>query len=86
MSMSNVIVSLSFAQNSLELFDTSVVNIERTPHVKVVTFMAILIPLVNIPIIHSIHRDKSRTFINNLVLLDCVNALGHVPILLEFYQ
>ena len=84
--MALVNVSLSIAPGALDVFDTTAVNVEGTLHVKLITFMVILIPVVNIPIIRSIYRDKAKTFINILVLLDCVNALGHVPILLEFYQ
>ena len=69
---------------NLDLYDTEAVNIEQTKHVEMVIFLIILIPVVNIPIIHSIHSDKSGTFINKLIMLDCVNALGHVPILLQF--
>ena len=84
--MALVNVSLSIAPGALDVFDTTAVNVEGTLHVELITFMVILIPVVNIPIIRSIYRDKAKTFINILVLLDCVNALGHVPMLLEFYQ
>ena len=84
--MALVNVSLSIAPGALDVFDTTAVNVEGTLHVELITFMVILIPVVNIPIIRSIYRDKAKTFINILVLLHCVNALGHVPMLLEFYQ
>ena len=84
MAMSNV--SLPILSETLDLFDTEVVNIEQCPYVEIVSFMIILIPVVNIPIIHSIHNDKSGTFINKLVILDCANALAHVPILFQQYQ
>ena len=79
-------VSDNYGLDTLELFDTKVVNIEQTDHVEMVIILVILIPVVNIPIIYSIQTDKSRTFINKLIMLDCVNALGHVPILLQFLQ
>ena len=82
--MSNV--SVPIVPETLDLFDTQVVNIEQSTHVEIVTLLIILIPVVNIPIIRSVHNDNSGTFLNKLVLLDCANALAHVPILMQQYR
>ena len=84
MAMSNV--SVPIVPDTLDLFDTQVVNIEQSTHVEIVTLLIILIPVVNIPIIRSVHNDNSGTFLNKLVLLDCANALAHVPILMQQYR
>ena len=84
MAMSNV--SVPIVPETLDLFDTQVVNIEQSTHVEIVTLLIILIPVVNIPIIRSVHNDNSGTFLNKLVLLDCANALAHVPILMQQYR
>ena len=84
MSVSNV--SHLISSNMLDLLDTQVVNLNQSTHAEMITFMIILIPVVNIPIIRSVHNDNSGTFINKLVLLDCANGLAHVPILLQQYQ
>ena len=77
---------LNNVQGVLDLFDTEVVNPKQSEHLEIVTFMIILIPVVNLPIIRSIKRDKTGTFINQLVILHCINALCYVPILLEFFK
>ena len=82
-SLSNVSLSTSV---TLDLFDTNIVNPKQSTHVEIVTLVIILIHLVNIPIIHSVNNDKSGSFLNTLILLDCANALAHVPILLQQYQ
>ena len=82
--MSNV--SQPIVPDTLDLFDTQIVNIEQSTHVEIVTLLIILIPVVNIPIIRSVHNDNSGTFLNKLVLLDCANALAHVPILMQQYR
>ena len=79
-------VSQPIIPDTLDLFDTQVVNIEQSTHVEIVTLLIILIPVVNIPIIRSVHNDNSGTFLNKLVLLDCANALAHVPILMQQYR
>ena len=35
--------------------------------------------------LHRILTSINRTFINLLVLLDCLNSLGHVPILIQYF-
>ena len=84
MALSNV--SQLIVPETLDLFDTQVVNIEQSTHVEIVTLLIILIPVVNIPIIRSVQNDNSGTFLNKLVLLDCANALAHVPILMQQYR
>ena len=77
--------SVPIVRNTLDLFDTTIVNNEEN-HVEIVSFVIVLILGVNIPIIYTVSNDKSGTFINRLILLDCANALAHVPILLEYFQ
>ena len=85
MALSNV--SLANIQgNSLDLFDTKVVNVERTTNVEILAAILLLIPVVNIPIIRSVYQDNSGTFINKLVMLDCANALAHLPIVIRQYR
>ena len=72
--------------SSLDMFDTAVVNKEQATEVEILTLVIILIPTVNIPIIISVFKDKSGSFINTLIILDCLNALAHVPILLQPYK
>ena len=79
-------VSNPISTNMLDLLDTQAVNLDQSTHAELVIFMIILIPVVNIPIIRSVHNDNSGTFLNKLVLLDCVNGLAHVPIVLQQYQ
>ena len=79
-------VSFLIIQDTLDLFDTTVVNDEHPKDVVIVSFMIVLIIVVNIPIAYSVHKEKSGTFINKLILLDCGNALAHVPILLQNFQ
>ena len=84
MSVSNV--SLGGFPQSLDLFDTAAVNKEQATDLGVLTFVIILLPAVNIPIINSVCNDKSGSFLNTLIILDCLNALAHVPILLQNYK
>ena len=85
MAVSNI--SLATIQgNTLDLFDTTVVNVENSAHAELVTALIVLIPIVNIPIIRSVYKDNSGTFINKLILLDCANALAHVPIVIRQYR
>ena len=79
-------VSLTISSNMMDLLDTQVVNLDQSTHTEMITFLVILIPVVNIPIIRSVHNDNSGTFLNKLVLLDSVNSLAHVPIVLQQYQ
>ena len=82
MAVSNI--SLATIQgNTLDLFDTKVVNVENSAHAELVTALIMLIPVVNIPIIRSVYKDNSGTFINKLVIIDCANALAHVPIVVR---
>ena len=82
MSLSNT----SLGANSFEMLDTSVVNVEHSAYVEITTALIILIPVVNIPIMRSVDEDNSGTFLNKLVLLDCANALAHVPIVTMQYR
>ena len=82
MSLSNA----SLGANSFELMDTSVVNVEPSAYMEITTALIILIPVVNIPIMRSVYEDNSGTFLNKLVLLDCANALAHVPIVTMQYR
>ena len=50
---------------------------------KVIT--SILILLLATPALYKICRPKI-TFINFLVILDCLNSVGHLPILLHSFQ
>ena len=81
MALSNV--SQHNFSNLVDMYDTTVVNPEQSTHLEIVTLMVILIPVVNIPIIISVNNDKSGSFLNTLILIDCANALAHVPILLQ---
>ena len=81
MALSNV--SQHNFSNLVDMYDTTVVNPEQSTHLEIVTFMVILIPVVNIPIFISVNNDKSGSFLNTLILIDCANALAHVPILLQ---
>ena len=62
------------------------VNIDHSDHSGVISSLLILIPIVNIPIISCVHNNPSNTFINKLVIIDCLNALGYMPILLQHYK
>ena len=62
------------------------VNVDHSEHIEVLSSIMILIPVVNIPIIRCVHKDPSSTFINKLVIMDCLNALGYIPILLQQYK
>ena len=82
MSLSNASIGI----NSFELLDTNVVNLEHSNYVEITTALIILIPVVNIPIMRSVYEDSTGTFLNKLVLLDCANALLHVPIVTMQYR
>ena len=47
-----------------------------------VALSAILIVCVNVPIIKAI---TDYTFINILVILDCLDSIAHIPILAQFF-
>ena len=66
--------------------DMAKVNVEQSDNIFVLSSILILIPMVNIPIIKSVQKDPSDTFINKLVIMDCLNALGYVPILVQQYK
>ena len=42
---------------------------------------AVIILVVNIPILREIKLEKNYTFINILVGLDCIDSLAHIPVL-----
>ena len=50
-----------------------------------VVISALFISVVNIPIIGAITRGKDYTFINLMVLFDCVDSLAHIPILSQYF-
>ena len=50
-----------------------------------VVISAFFIIGVNFTIIKSIMAEKNFTFINILVLLDCLDSIAHIPILLQFF-
>ena len=62
------------------------VNVDHSDHSGVISSLLILIPLVNLPIITCVRKNPSDTFINKLVIMDCLNALGYMPILLQHYK
>ena len=62
------------------------VYVDHSEYMEVLSSIIILIPVVNIPIISCVHKDPSSTFINKLVIMDCLNALGYIPILLQQYK
>ena len=46
--------------------------------------VSILILVLVIPVLYKFYSPKV-TFVNFLVILDCLNAVGHAPILLQMY-
>ena len=62
------------------------VNVDHSEYTEVLSSILILIPVVNVPIISCVYKDPSDTFINKLVIIDCLNALGYIPILLQQYK
>ena len=62
------------------------VNVDHSEHMEVLSSILILIPAVNVPIIRCVYKDPSDTFINKLVIMDCLNALGYLPVLLQQYK
>ena len=50
-----------------------------------VVMSALFICVVNIPIIGAITRGKDYTFINLMVLFDCVDSLAHIQILSQYF-
>ena len=70
----------------VEDLDMQKINVETmsTAMDAYVAISAVIILLVNIPIIKSICGEKNFTFINILVLLDCLDSIAHIPILVQF--
>ena len=62
------------------------VNVDHSEYTEVLSSILILIPVVNVPIISCVYKDPSDTFINKLAIIDCLNALGYIPILLQQYK
>ena len=57
-----------------------------TPFMKYFLVISVVIILVvNSMIIFEITKEKNFTFINVLVLLDCIDSLAHIFILLQFF-
>ena len=57
-----------------------------TPFMKYFLVISVVIILVvNSMIIFEITKEKNFTFINELVLLDCIDSLAHIFILLQFF-
>ena len=57
-----------------------------TPFMKYFLVVSVVIILVvNSMIIFEITKEKNFTFINVLVLLDCIDSLAHIFILLQFF-
>ena len=73
--------------HSLKDIDLQKVNVETMSSVMntFVVISAVLILVVNIPIIRSVCKEKNYTLINILVLLDCLDSLAHIPILAQFF-
>ena len=71
----------------IEDIDLDVVNKESSPFpLKIcVALSAVLILVVNVCIIREIIRERDFTFINILVLFDCVDSLLHIPIFAQFF-
>ena len=66
--------------------DINITINEETMSSIIITFAmvsAVIILAVNIPIITSFSKVRNYTFINNLVLLDCVDSLAHIPCLVH---
>ena len=86
--MTNITVNdfLSIRGTDLELFEMTFVNKDLTTHPLLVVCIIISILVVNIPIIFNISRETEATFLNTLMLLDCGNALMHIPVLLQFFR
>ena len=57
---------------------------EELEYLLICTIM--LLFLTNIPVIALILRRSSLTYVNVFILIDCVNALAHVFILLQFFR
>ena len=70
----------------VEGLDLQKVNVESmsTTMNACVAISAVIILLVNIMIIKSISVEKNLTFINVLVLLDCLDSIAYIPILVQF--
>ena len=79
----------SGSRSNLTIEDINMEKINKeTSSSELKTFVvisAVIIVVVNIPIIRSIMKEKNYTFINILVLLDCVNSLAHIPILAQYF-
>ena len=76
--------------NILEMIDDidlEIVNEETSPFpLKMcVTISGLIIFAVNICIIREIMRERDFTFINILVLFDCVDSLLHIPIYAQYF-
>jgi hypothetical protein len=82
MAVSNISMA-TIKDNTLDLFNTLVFNVDRSAHAEMMTALILLIPFVNIPSICSVYQDTSGTIINKLVLIDPSNALSHVAIIIR---
>ena len=69
-----------------DLDDMQNINVETlsTAMYAYVAISAVIILLVNFPIIKSICGEKNFMYINILVLLDCLDSIAHIPILAQF--
>ena len=76
--------NISFDGDGVEMFP---MNEETSSCVMkmLAVISALSIMGVNIPIITTISRGKEWTFINLMVLLDCVDAVAHIPILCQYF-
>ena len=76
--------NISFEGEGVEMFP---MNEETSSYMMkmLVVISGLSILGVNIPIITIITRGKEWTFINLMVLLDCVDAIGHIPILCQYF-
>ena len=69
----------------LEIEKFHPVNEEFSIFIQMLQIIAsILILVLVIPALNKFYSPKV-TFINLLVILDCLNAVGHAPILLQMY-
>ena len=78
--MEGLEMNLTIGVEGLDLQKVNVETMSTTMN-ACVAISAVIILLVNIPIIKSISGEKNLTFINVLVLLDCLDSIAHIPIL-----
>ena len=81
--MEGLEMNLTMDVEGLDLQKVNVETMSTTIH-ACVAISAVIILLVNIMIIKSISVEKNLTFINVLVLLDCLDSIAHIPILVQF--